>query len=589
MSKPSGKRRALQLEPLEGRALCAVSVTLSGSTLTVNGSAQADLIRLRQVNTRILIDGVAQTFATSQVQRIVVNGLEGNDTIRLDSAATPGQQAIMATATVLGGAGNDTIYGTEAGDWLFGEAGDDVICGVGGDDFIDGGQGNDSLTGDAGSDWLFGDLDADRLYGGDGSDSLVGGDGNDSLWGGTGNDQLDGSRGMDALFGEAGNDQLADDAIGNTFNDAIGVNVVTAGHSGWFDMQLADASLRAYVRTLYVDQSFSRADLLATFARVGADGSVSATELADLRVLARGDAPLAESLRELTGKLAGSDAANATYQGSRLGNLVAGSTAAQLQKLVNKWFLGLDRPGTIEGGRTYAYAAAAGSLFVGGVAYADINQGIVGDCYFLASLAEVALRSPQTIQSMFTDNGDGTLIVRFFNRGVATYVSVDRYLPVDSVGRLVYAGFGRMANNANNELWVALAEKAYVQLNECGWVRTANMGGGRNQYNAISGGWVYVALAQVTGRATTWSTMNSQTNLVNAVTAGKMISVSSKSTPQLPGVVGGHAYAVIGYDVATQKFTIFNPWGMNNGAAPDLLRLTWSELVTGFQAWDSSV
>jgi len=31
-------------------------------------------------------------------------------------------------------------------------------------------------------------------------------------------------------------------------------------------------------------------------------------------------------------------------------------------------------------------------------------------------------------------------------------------------------------------LWVALAEKAYVQMNEAGWLRPSSSGGGQNAY-----------------------------------------------------------------------------------------------------------
>ena len=59
-----------------------------------------------------------------------------------------------------------------------------------------------------------------------------------------------------------------------------------------------------------------------------------------------------------------------------------------------------------------------------------------------------------------------------------------------------------MYNNAGNELWTALAEKAYVQINEMGWLRTGLPGNGQNAYAAIEGGYIYAALGQITGQAT---------------------------------------------------------------------------------------
>ena len=77
---------------------------------------------------------------------------------------------------------------------------------------------------------------------------------------------------------------------------------------------------------------------------------------------------------------------------------------------------------------TFAYAEAAGSLFCFGPSETDVDQGSVGDCYFLASLGSVADRDPGRIEDIFTDNGDGTFTVRFFRDGNAEYVTVDRFL-----------------------------------------------------------------------------------------------------------------------------------------------------------------
>ena len=41
-----------------------------------------------------------------------------------------------------------------------------------------------------------------------------------------------------------------------------------------------------------------------------------------------------------------------------------------------------------------------------------------------------------------------------------------------------------------------------------------------------------------------------------------------------------------GYDAAKQKFTLFNPWGLNNGEKPGLLTLSWSQIVANFSTWD---
>ena len=83
----------------------------------------------------------------------------GNDTFdaRLDNSATP------TAASVLGEAGNDTLFGGAAVDTLDGGDQDDSIEGSGGDDSLLGGAGNDTFM------WRNGDA-SDDVDGGDGTD-----------------------------------------------------------------------------------------------------------------------------------------------------------------------------------------------------------------------------------------------------------------------------------------------------------------------------------------------------------------------------------------------------------------------------------
>ena len=197
------------------------------------------------------------------------------------------------------------------------------------------------------------------------------------------------------------------------------------------------------------------------------------------------------------GYVVSGNTANAKYQGQTLGNLTAGSVTDKMEKLIGKWFLGLDHP--TAGG---AYRQTSGTLFVGGATYTDIKQGYLGDCYFMSSLGEVALKNQSIINNMFVVNGDGTYTVRFYNNGTAEYVTVDSYLPTNASGQLIYAKLGAMYNNSANELWTALAEKAYVQINEMGWIRPGLSGNGQNSYTAIEGGYIYAALGQISGQGT---------------------------------------------------------------------------------------
>jgi hypothetical protein len=205
----------------------------------------------------------------------------------------------------------------------------------------------------------------------------------------------------------------------------------------------------------------------------------------------------------------------------------------------------------------------------------------------MASLAEVALRSPSTITNMFIVNGDGTYTVKFFNNGAPEYVTVDSFLPTNASGYAMYAGMGKLYSNTANELWTMLAEKAYVQANEFGWIRPGLSGSGQNSYAAINGGYIYAALGHVTGQATaafmSTSSVSSFTTFVNAWNAGKSVGFASKqSTPAGSGVVASHAYAVIGYNSSNQTITLYNPWGPNYAT----LTLTWTQIQASFSYFD---
>jgi hypothetical protein len=351
----------------------------------------------------------------------------------------------------------------------------------------------------------------------------------------------------------------------------------------WFDRSLNDAGLRSLARTVAGDGVIDRLDMLALFAQAAKDGIVTANEIHDLKALenpdwtAGGATPkqtaiftMPAAVRGLESEVVDGDPANATYQGTALGNLQAGAPAGQLQKLVNKWFLGLDHPAAGGG-----YRQASGSLFVNGPALTDVHQGDLSDCYFLAALDGLAFNKPATITSMFTDNGDGTFTIRFFNAGVAKYVTVDRMLPTDANGTLIYDGAGSAASDPKNELWVALAEKAYAQINAEGWLgHTA-----ANSYRAVELGFSDDALQQVTGGTATWTSIirTSTTQLQAAVTAGKPTILNSLSSPG-NGVISNHTYPVVGYDATTQKFNLSNPQG-------GFIQLTWTQITQSFSGF----
>ena len=233
-------------------------------------------------------------------------------------------------------------------------------------------------------------------------------------------------------------------------------------------------------------------------------------------------------------------------------------------------------------------------------------QGSLGTCGFLASLGAVAKASPQTIYNLFTSNGDGTYSVRFFHNGAPQYVTVNQMLPADSHGVAAYAAWDgvdvtghylvQSPNFASyfNNLWVALVEKAYAQLNESGWTGLD----GTNTYNALDQG-VYPqnALTQITGQtasdmqyiSSTIHGKSSESDLLALLNAGKAITIVSNFDHADSSIVLGHAYIVTGYNPANHTFQLYNPWGVENTDTvhSTQINISWNGIYTSFYYWNS--
>lgn len=329
--------------------------------------------------------------------------------------------------------------------------------------------------------------------------------------------------------------------------------------------------------------------------------TLSVGQLTDLKTIAT-DLNVGETaspyVTYITEALINGSAANAEWTGgaasaATLGNLGVGSTATQIDELNDKWFLGSDLPSSIvqmSGEATFSvyYSVDANPVFgTAGPSINDINQGWLGDCYLLSSLAEVAAEDPSLITSMITANGNGTYGVRFYVDGTAEYVTVSDDL-----------ADGGTAFNRATDIWASLIEQAYAQVQACGDItgngNTFNYG---NSFSTIAnGGYPEYALEEITdasvitdfyGNGTAWTkyvyndalslqTMTSglTTSLVLATIATDLAEgddvVLASRTNATDGsgyttLVANHAMSVYGYDSTTGELEIRNPWGVQSG------------------------
>ena len=174
-----------------------------------------------------------------------LDGGAGTDLLDYASAGA-GVSANLASGTVSGGAGIDTVLGFEElrgsgfDDALRGNALNNYITGAAGNDYLAGAAGNDRLEGGPGDDYLDGGADSDMLdytsagaavtvnlsaggtSGAAGNDTVLGiedlrgGGSDDALTGNALNNYVDGSGGNDYLAGGVGDDYL-DAGVGDDY------------------------------------------------------------------------------------------------------------------------------------------------------------------------------------------------------------------------------------------------------------------------------------------------------------------------------------------------------------------------------------
>ena len=217
------------LEALEPRSLLSTAlptppptdpgVHLVGHTCYINGTGGNDFIRVspapasgsvqRPGQIQVQLNGSSPVIRPGNMQRFVVHGFAGNDTIRFDvGLPAPFHPRVLI---IHGDDGNDTLTGTERDDRIFGDAGDDLVIGFSGNDEIHGGAGNDRLDGGYGTDRVFGDDGDDVLFGGPGADRLFGGVGNDDFMNNESTPERAAASARDTLDGGGGNDTAQND------------------------------------------------------------------------------------------------------------------------------------------------------------------------------------------------------------------------------------------------------------------------------------------------------------------------------------------------------------------------------------------
>jgi hypothetical protein len=237
----------------------------------------------------------------------------------------------------------------------------------------------------------------------------------------------------------------------------------------------------------------------------------------------------------------------------------------------------------------------------------DVNQGSIGDCYFLASLIGVANTNPSLIKNAIKDNKNGSFTVKlytvseagalFWKKKVFTPTNVILYptfpISVDATDAAntnananpAHAHGGDKDDKGNTELWVRLVEKAYALM--------------LGSYKKLgSGGFGADALEVLTGKPYKEEVLNKSSKEriiemyknkqpIELGTTKKMINALTgdlKKFAMENSIVGGHAYAVMYAD--DSKIKIRNPWG--KGARNAEPELTWAQFNAFFNQFSNA-
>ncbi|MGO9464150.1 MAG: C2 family cysteine protease [Isosphaeraceae bacterium] len=262
------------------------------------------------------------------------------------------------------------------------------------------------------------------------------------------------------------------------------------------------------------------------------------------------------------------------------------SMAAMTRALVNQWLLGSVHPDDAvsaalddnNGVAEAPYSVPSGTLSLYGPSglpeASDVQQGLVGDCWLVAGLADVAYEYPGMIQSMFIPHDNGTYTVRIYggNPWGAEYVTVDDQLPnggntFDSP----YVG----GPNGFTIMWAALAEKAFAEVYGPGsnYAYAYLDGSGPNR---SSGGGQY-SIHAITNLATgdhgfgglgdpKASDVAFDLSPTRSMPQGQLVCLGTKNNNVSPPLDTSHEYAVLCYDSSTGNFLLYNPWGLTPAA-----------------------
>ena len=198
----------------------------------------------------------------------------------------------------------------------------------------------------------------------------------------------------------------------------------------------------------------------------------------------------------------------------------------------------------------------------------DIQQGSIGDCYFLSVIGSLCnirnSKGEYLLEDLFLHTSktkEHVYGVYFFINGVWELVLIDDYFP--------YVGYGfkqfAFASSQGNELWVSLMEKAWAKINGC-YAKIGCGGLPHEVFDVLTECYSEQVSVNKTKATEIWNKMIESRDKGYVMTAGTSGDVSNLDIEEV-GLSPGHAYTVLGVHELQgprgkeKVVRLRNPWG----------------------------
>ena len=196
------------------------------------------------------------------------------------------------------------------------------------------------------------------------------------------------------------------------------------------------------------------------------------------------------------------------------------------------------------------------SIFHEGIAVEDIVQGKICDCYFLSVLGSLC-KFPELVDKLFyfkEKTKEHIYGIYFYINGHKKLVLIDDYLPYVGVGFKQFA----MSKSEENEIWVALIEKAWAKVNG-NYIRIGCGGSPNEVFDVLTEAYSEEVAVKPSTKDALWNKLMEGEKKGFVMTAG----TSANDDVEDVGLSQGHAFTVLGiHEIKGEKvIRLRNPWG----------------------------